>query len=179
MKRRGWLVVLVSSGWAWTGCGGVDSGDSLDGAADSTLMPPDDSPDGEDHSSSDVTSGGDTTQIGDVGDSGAKDGGGCEGGTLSIAGGPCMIYPPDATPCSNYSMTMATFEIYDNRDASVDLTEINSSCQPVPSGTVMTDVPLLVTTYDKTVWQVQDHADKTVLGTFVLEGNDSYSVTVQ
>jgi hypothetical protein len=158
------------------GCGGGDSGESLDGSVDSTLMPPDAPQGGGDHSSSSDGNVADTTNSGD---SGTMGGGGCEAGTLSITGGPCMIYPPDAAPCTNYSKTVASFEIYDSTDASIDLAEINSTCKSVPFGTVMTDVPLLVNTYDDTVWQIQNHADKTVLGTFVLTGNDSYSVTVQ
>jgi hypothetical protein len=179
--HRVWPCLFVSWALVGTGCGGSDDSSIPDASQDSTTFDG-----GGDHTSADQSASTDTgldVSSGDVTgpiDTGAPEGSGTnDGGLIYITGGPSTIYPPDASACTGFSETAASFEIYDDRDASIDLVLINESCKAVPYGEVAPDVPTSVMTYTDSVWRVQDHTSKTQLGSFSLGANQAYSVTVR
>jgi hypothetical protein len=173
--HRVYFFVFAAS--ACVGCSGSGSNVGGDGSTPESATPEDHSE--VDHSVPMDTGAGDTTPPVDAGaDCGIKDGGNSDG-PITITPCPYEIYPPDAKVCTGFSMMAASFELYDNTDASIDLVNVNESCSPVPYGMATPSTPLSVTTYTFSAWQLQDHTTKAPIGSFVLEADQSYSVTVK
>ena len=152
--HNGWMhrvYFFVFAASACVGCSGSGSNVGGDGSTPESATP-------EDHSEVD---------------------GGNSDGPITITPCPYEIYPPDAKVCTGFSMMAASFELYDNTDASIDLVNVNESCSPVPYGMATPSTPLSVTTYTFSAWQLQDHTTKAPIGSFVLEADQSYSVTVK
>ena len=161
------------------GCSGSGSNEGGDGSTPESATPEDHSE--VDHSVPMDTGTGDTTPPVDAGaDCGIKDGGSSDG-PITITPCPYEIYPPDAKVCTGFSTTAASFELFDDRDsgAYIDLINVNTACSPVPYGMATPSIPLSVTTYTLSAWQLQDHTTHAPIGSFVLESNQSYSVTVK
>jgi hypothetical protein len=180
---RGLLPIVLSFAalLAMTGCGGVGGGD-LDGSLpDSTV---EDGPSttqkdaGPDVPLVDTGPGPGTDAPVDSGSDSCVPVGG--DGAVTIKCGPAQVLGPTDKSCSSSSTTASAFEIMDlSADASFDLVLVNESCTDMAYGTFTQDDPLSVTGYTDSVWHVQNHADKSLVGGFILEANKSYQISVQ
>lgn len=100
------------------------------------------------------------------------------GPALTITGGSYSLHGPDASACSG-SGAPTTFQLVNQRDASVDLVWVNAACLESSYGVVAPLGSHTQGTFVNHVWRIRNDADKAFLAEFVLEsGPASYVVTV-
>jgi hypothetical protein len=181
MRSTSHILLALGSLFAMAGCGGAGNGD-LDGSfpdstvEDGPITPKKDA--GTDVSLVDTGTGPGTDAPVDSGVDSCTPVGG--DGAITINCGPATVLGPTDMSCSSYSTTAAEFAIMNlSTDASFDLVLVNQSCKDMAYGTITQGVPLDVTTYTDSVWHVQNHADQSLVGGFILGANRSYQVNVK
>lgn len=101
------------------------------------------------------------------------------GPVLTVTGGTYALYGADAGVCSMNGGAGTTFQLLNQRDASVDLVWVDPNCVELPYGVVAPLGSKTQGTYVNHVWRIRNDGDKKFLAEFVLQsGAASYVVTV-
>ncbi len=108
----------------------------------------------------------------------AVDAGYDAGPILTITGGTYTLLGADAGACSLNSNNATSFELVNDRDASVDLVWVDFTCVEQPYGTITAAGQKPQNTYETHVWRIRNDADKSLLAAFVLGSSGPFTVTV-
>lgn len=100
------------------------------------------------------------------------------GPILTITGGSYTLLGLDAGLCSQSGNTATSFQLTNDRDASIDLVWVDYSCAEQAYGTFAPLGGKTQGTYVTHVWRIRNDADKAFLAGFVLNSASTFNVTV-
>jgi len=100
------------------------------------------------------------------------------GPILTITGGSYTLLGLDAGVCSLNGNTATSFQLTNDRDASVDLIWVDYSCNEQPYGVIAPLNTKPQGTYVTHVWRIRNDSDSAFLAEFVLNAVGTYTVTV-
>ena len=100
------------------------------------------------------------------------------GPILTITGGSYTLLALDAGACSVSSNQAASFQIVNDRSASIDLYWVDFTCAEKSYGTIQSNGQASLGSYVTHVWRVRNTSDQAFLASFVLNSPNAYTIDV-
>ncbi len=179
MGRWRWIALLLVASCSLDEFGLMPFGS--DGGLDSSILDGGDGGLVADSTTSDVVpaDGADDSPVADTGvDTGTIDASQDAGPVITITGGKYTLDGADAGICSGNTGNAINFQLFNQRDASVDLIWVNYQCGEQKYSTVAPTGNVTQGTYINHVWRVRNTSDQAFLAEFILTQQKAYIVTM-